>query len=227
MPGRPTIQGVHSGYDPTLTAALRCVPSGRAVRNPRLPGAVSYGDTRVGTVPAREQSREALMAMVGLFWIGEDSVYVGAEPVGGASGVRLTEAGVETLGAGQGTFWAWDEVVRIGTDGVPVRSGARRMASMAFDAVLAAVTGGGGELPPAFLVELVAAEETVEVTAHVAVAGGIYQPSEYELSVALLERLAEGRAEVGDLLRWGRDHAAEGTPPREEREALLRKWAGV
>ncbi len=165
------------------------------------------------------------MAMVGLFWIGEDSVYVGAEPVGAASGVRLTEAGVETLGAGRGRFWAWDEVVRIRTDGVPVRSGARRMASMAFDAVLVAVTGYG-ELPPAFLLELVTAEETVEVTVQAAVAGGFYQPSEYELSTALLERLADGAAEVGDLLAWGRDHAAEGTPPREEREALLRKWAG-
>ncbi|MFF5982200.1 hypothetical protein ACFY78_25460 [Streptomyces olindensis] len=166
------------------------------------------------------------MAMVGLFWIGEDSVYVGTEPVGAAPGVRLTEAGVEMLGPDQSGFRAWDEVVRIGTEGVPVRSGARRMASMAFDAVLVAVTGYG-ELPPAFLVEVATAEETVEVTVHAAVAGGFYQPSEYELSVALLERLADGGAEVGDLLAWGRDHAAEGTPPREEREALLRKWAGV
>lgn len=167
------------------------------------------------------------MAMVGLFWIGEDSVYVGAEPVGAASGVRLTEDGVETLGAGQGRFWAWGEVVRIGTAGVPVRSRVRRMASLAFDAVLVAATGAG-ELPPAFLVELATAEETVEVSVHTAVAGGIYQPSEYELSVALLERLADGGAEVvGDLLAWGREHAAGGTPPREEREALLRKWAGA
>ncbi|WP_338775878.1 hypothetical protein [Streptomyces sp. DG1A-41] len=44
------------------------------------------------------------MAMVGLFWFGEDSVYVGAEPGRTASGVRLSEDGVETLGpAGAGS----------------------------------------------------------------------------------------------------------------------------
>jgi hypothetical protein len=166
------------------------------------------------------------MAMVGLFWIGEDSVYVGAEPEGAASGVRLSEDGVEALGAGRSRFWTWDEVVRIETRDVPVRSGARRLASMAFDTALAVVSGFG-ELPPAFSVEVATAEETVQVDAHVAVTGGIYPSSEYELSVSLLQRLVEGSTEIGDLLAWGRDHAAEGTPPREEREALLRKWAGA
>jgi hypothetical protein len=166
------------------------------------------------------------MAMVGLFWIGEDSVYVGAEPEGAAPGVRLSEHGVETLGAGRGGFWTWDEVVRIETRDVPVRSEMRRLASMAFDAALTVVTGGG-ELPPVFSVEVATAEETVQVDVHVAVAGGIYLPSEYELSVTLLQRLADGGTGIGELLAWGRDHAAEGTPPREEREALLRKWAGA
>ncbi|CAM5655647.1 hypothetical protein STAFG_1651 [Streptomyces afghaniensis 772] len=166
------------------------------------------------------------MAMVGLFWIGEDSVYVGAEPTGAACGVRLSEDGVETLGAGRGRFWTWDEVVRIEPHDVPVRSGVRRLASMAFDAALVVVTGDG-ELPPPFCVDVTTAEETVRADVLAAVAGGIYLPSEYELSVTLLQRLAEGGAEIGDLLAWGRDHAAEGTPPREEREALLRKWAGA
>ncbi|MGA5896114.1 hypothetical protein [Streptomyces venetus] len=166
------------------------------------------------------------MAMVGLFWIGEDSVYVGAEPAGAASGVRLSEDGVEAPGVGEGRFWPWDEVVRIETHDVPVRSGVRRLASMAFDAALVAVTGDG-EFPPAFSVEVVTAEESVQVDAHVAVAGGIYLPSEYELSHALLRGLTAGDAEIGELLAWGREHAAEGTLPREEREALLRKWAGA
>ena len=166
------------------------------------------------------------MAMVGLFWIGEDSVYVGAEPEGAATGVRLSEHGVETLGAGRGRFWTWDEVVSIETRDVPVRSGVRRLASMAFDAALVVVTGDG-QLPPAFSVEVVTAEETVHIDVHAAVTGGIYLPSEYELSVTLLQRLADGGTDIGDLLAWGRDHVAEGTPPREEREALLRKWAGA
>ncbi|MET8245140.1 hypothetical protein ABZV31_12440 [Streptomyces sp. NPDC005202] len=41
---------------------------------------------------------------VGLFWITEDSAYVGAEPVGAACGVRLTGGGVEVPGTDRGTF---------------------------------------------------------------------------------------------------------------------------
>lgn len=166
------------------------------------------------------------MAMVGLFWIGEDSVYVGAEPAGTASGVRLTREGVEAPGIGEGRFWTWDEVVRIEAHDVAVRSGARRLASMAFDAALVAVTGYG-DLPPAFSVEVATAGETFRTDVFAAVAGGIYLHSEYELSTLLLQRLADGTADVADLLAWGRDHAAAGTPPYEEREALLRKWAGA
>lgn len=57
--------------------------------------------------------------------------------------------------------------------------------------------------------------------------GGIHTPDEYELSRTLLERITDSHEVVGELLAWGRHHAAEGTPRREEREALLRKWAGV
>ena len=54
---------------------------------------------------------------------------------------------------------------------------------------------------------------------------GGYVPSEYELSVALLERFVERAADVGELAEWGRAHAGERAPGREEREALLRKRA--
>ncbi len=82
-------------------------------------------------------------------------------------------------------------------------------------------------MPPAFLVGVTRAEETVEVDVPAAVAGGICPTSEYESSTTLLKRLADSGAEIGDLLAWGRAHAAGGGLPREEREALLRKWAGA
>ncbi|MEU2620378.1 hypothetical protein ABZ642_19995 [Streptomyces sp. NPDC007157] len=164
------------------------------------------------------------MAVVGLFWITEDAVYLGAEPVGTASGVRLTEDGVEALGIDHGTYWSWSEVRRIDVLDVPVRSAGRRLVSMALGSLLVAVTGDG-EFPPAYTVRVETAEDAVEVSVMSAVVGGIYQPVEYELSRTLLDRLADGRATVGDLSAWRRDHAADGTPPREEREALLRKWA--
>ncbi|CAL9379797.1 hypothetical protein [Streptomyces griseomycini] len=165
------------------------------------------------------------MAMVGLFWITEDAVYLGAEPRGSASGVRFTEDGVEALGTDPGGFWAWDGIVGIDVDDVPVRSAARRLASMVFDSVVVALTGEG-ELPPGFTVRLTTGDGMVEVGVFTAAAGGIYEAVEYELSTAVLGRLADGGTGLDDLLAWGRDHAAAGTPDRGEREALLRGWAG-
>lgn len=165
------------------------------------------------------------MAMVGLFWITEESVWVGAEAVGAATGVRLTQDGVETMGVDQGRSWSWEQVRRIDVRDVAVRSAARRLASVALDSVLVAVTGAG-DFPPAYTVRVETDEDAVEVSVASAVTGGIYTPVEYELSRTLLARLADGPAAVGELLAWGRDHATDGTPAREEREALLRKWTG-
>ncbi|MER8224606.1 hypothetical protein ABTZ58_29275 [Streptomyces sp. NPDC094143] len=63
--------------------------------------------------------------------------------------------------------------------------------------------------------------------AHAAVPGGSYPPAEYELSPALLRRLAEGSADVADLLAWAAHTRRRGTPAPQEREALPRKWAGL
>jgi hypothetical protein len=76
---------------------------------------------------ARRTLVEAPMAMVGLFWITEGSVYLGAEPAGTASGLRLTADGVETLGSGHESSWSRAEVRRIEAADVAVRSGARRL----------------------------------------------------------------------------------------------------
>ncbi|MFJ3236008.1 hypothetical protein [Streptomyces sp. NPDC086787] len=167
------------------------------------------------------------MAMVGLFWITEDCVYVGSEPVGMATGVRLTEHGVEIPGLRPEKAWSWNEVRLLEVRDVAVRSAARRFVSMAFDTLLVAVTGDG-ELPPAYTVRVeTAAGDETEVSVLSAVTGGIYTREEYDNSLALLERLTDGRTNIADLLAWRRDHGMDDTPPREEREALLRKWTGV
>ncbi|MCT9141784.1 hypothetical protein [Streptomyces violarus] len=59
---------------------------------------------------------------------------------------------------------------------------------------------GDGELPPAFSVEAATAEETVRVDVLTAVTGGIHLASGYDLSTTVLQRLADGGAEIGDLL---------------------------
>ncbi|WNZ09775.1 hypothetical protein [Streptomyces sp. 11x1] len=167
------------------------------------------------------------MAMVGLFWIAEDGgVYVGAQPEGFGHGVRLTRDWVEGLGTGQSAVWGWSEIKSATVRYVRVRSGARLLATTAVDLVTHAVAGGG-DAAAAFEVHLETADRTVELNALSAAALGGYVRSEYDLSVALLDRLVAGTADVDTLARWGRDHAAEGTPRREQREALLREWTAV
>ncbi|MFJ8541553.1 hypothetical protein ACIRFH_05915 [Streptomyces sp. NPDC093586] len=165
------------------------------------------------------------MAMAGLFWITEDCVYVGAEPTGTAPGVRLTKDGVETLGLGEGRAWRWDEVRGLDVADVAVRTPARRLVTMAFDALLPLLSGDG-EQPPAFTVRVETADgASAEVSALAAVPGGIHTPEEYELSRALLARLADGRASVDDLLVRHHDLVGGRVRGRQERTALLREWA--
>ncbi|MFE1358807.1 hypothetical protein [Streptomyces harbinensis] len=164
------------------------------------------------------------MAMVGLFWITEDSVYLGAEPVGEGTGVRLTTEGVETLEDERDRSWGWGEVRGIEVRGVPVRSAARRVVSMTFGTLYAALTGDR-ELPSTFTACVETSDGTAEVCVFTAVTGGIYTPEEYELSRALLGRLTDGGVTVADMIAWRREWDSDETPQREEREALLRFWA--
>ncbi|MDX3642907.1 hypothetical protein [Streptomyces sp. MB09-02B] len=167
------------------------------------------------------------MAMVGLFWIAEDGgVYLGAQPEGYGAGVRLTRDWVEGLGTGQSAVWGWSEIRSASVRYVRIRSSARLLATTAVDLVTSAVAGGG-EAAAAFEVHLETVDRTVELNTQSAAALGGYVQSEYDLSVALLDRLVAGTADVDTLARWGRAHAAEGTPRREQREALLRAWAAT
>ncbi|MBA2807826.1 MULTISPECIES: hypothetical protein [Streptomyces] len=168
------------------------------------------------------------MAMVGLFWITEKSVYVGAEPAGYGPGVRLTADGVEALGADQEGCWAWADLRSVGVHFAPVRRKASgwKALSNAVDTALdvaGLVFGGIGDPPPVFEVHVETGDGTTELDAYGAAPRG-YTESEYELSVTLLQRFVTGIADVSALLEWGRTHVVEGTLGREEREALLREW---
>ncbi|MFE0687047.1 hypothetical protein ACFV0Z_02815 [Streptomyces xiamenensis] len=163
--------------------------------------------------------------MVGLFWITEESVHLGAEPIGPTSGVRLTEDGVQGLGNAPDPSWSWDEVRRVEIRDVKVRSVARRRVALTLGALYAAVTGDADE-PPSCALRVEAADRTAELSFYASAIGGIYSPAEFALSRTLLDRIAGGGTRVGDLLAWRREQADDTTPPPEEREALLRMWAG-
>jgi hypothetical protein len=162
------------------------------------------------------------MAMVGLFWITETSVYVGAQPDGCGRGVRLTADGVEALGTDQEGRWAWSDMRSVTVHCAPVRSGSRWVVGAVVNTVLD-VASGGGDMPPVFEVHVEDGDGTTELDTYSAALHG-YTEAEYDLSVTLLQRFVAGIANVSVLLEWGRVYAAGGTPRREEREALLRGW---
>jgi hypothetical protein len=161
--------------------------------------------------------------MIGLFWITKEHVYLGAEPEGYGRGVRLTRSGVEAVGTDQKGFWPWADIREVGVHYAQVRSSTRWLVHSVADTVLDLAVGGG-DAPPAFELHVRTDEEKAELTVYSAAVGG-YVQSEYELSLDLLRRFADGSADVARLLEWGSAEGGGATPWRTAREALLRSWA--
>ncbi|MFJ7154299.1 hypothetical protein ACIQUQ_05120 [Streptomyces sp. NPDC101118] len=166
------------------------------------------------------------MAMVGLFWITEDAVYVGSPPAVDGQCVRLTSEGVVAEDPYGTRTWAWEELRAASVVDVPVKGTARRL-GQAFEVLLAAV-GGSGDEPAEMSLRLTATDPEVDVTeevsVHAAVSGG-YPTDEVELSQSLLARFVAGEADPGALTAWARGDGHHGTPKARQRQALLRSWA--
>ncbi|MEV0322708.1 hypothetical protein ACIBKX_21250 [Streptomyces sp. NPDC050658] len=176
------------------------------------------------------------MAMVGLFWIAEGDVYVGAKPSGLAPGVRLTPEGVEGLGDRQSGLHLWEDVQALTAADVPVKSLMRRAGAVTNlavgtvkELVLPMGHGFADQASPLMTVRVETSAGTHELAAHVAAAAG-YPQTEVDLSLALLSRLTEGAATMSTTLAamsdWGRRTSEGGSPRSGEREKLLREWAG-
>ncbi|MEU1005676.1 hypothetical protein [Streptomyces tibetensis] len=163
------------------------------------------------------------MAMVGLFWITADAVYVGAPPGTEGRAVRLTEKGVEAGVAGDHRVWTWEDLRSATVEGAPVHGAARRRLALAVEIVLTAALGGTGE-PRQMLLRLETASGAEELAVHSAAAGA-YDKEEFALSQALLARFVDGSASPRTLTEWGRV-AGDTTPKSPERQALLRNWTG-
>ncbi|MEU3839409.1 hypothetical protein AB0E88_05185 [Streptomyces sp. NPDC028635] len=175
------------------------------------------------------------MAMVGLFWIAEGDVYLGAKPSGLAPGVRLTPEGVVALGDRQSGFFLWEDVRALTVADVPVKTLKRQIGAVrdfAVDTVANLAMPMGPALtddtPPVMTLRVGTPGGDHELTAYTAAAVG-YSPAEADLSRALLARLTEGAATMATTLaamsQWGRAWEG-GSPGRAERERLLREWVG-
>ncbi len=168
------------------------------------------------------------MAMVGLFWIAEGDVYVGAKPSGLAPGVRLTPEGVVALGDKQSGLWPWEDVRALTAENAPVKSLKRQVGALV-DMVLT-VGFGGTDGAPAMTVRITDAQGAEhELTAYTAAATG-YSPAEHDLSRDLLAQLTRGAGTLlttlAAMAEWGRRREG-GTPRAADREALLREWLGA
>ena len=167
------------------------------------------------------------MAMVGLFWIAEGDVYVGAKPSGRAPGVRLAPEGIVSLGDGSSDLWPWDEVRGLTVEGVPLASLKRRI-SLMVDMVLTVTSLGDTDAPPMMSVMVETADATTDLTVYAAASS--YSQVEHDLSLALLSHLTAGeatlRATLAAMAQWGRARE-DGTPRAAEREEMLREWVGV
>lgn len=167
------------------------------------------------------------MTMVGLFWIAEGDVYVGAKPSGLAAGARLTPEGVVALGDKQAGLWPWEDVHALSVENAPVKS-LKRNVGVLVDLALTVGLGGGDEAP-AMTLRVSGAEGDTDLMVYTAAATG-YSRTEYDLSRALLSRMTEGEATLRTTLaamaEWGRRHEG-GTPKTSDREDLLRTWTEI
>ncbi|MFD6888413.1 hypothetical protein [Streptomyces sp. NPDC059957] len=165
------------------------------------------------------------MAMVGLFWITEDAVYVGSPPNAEGHCVRLTSEGVRAHGPDGVRSWPWPSLRSAVVEAVPVRNSAKRAGRVlvaVLEAVLTLETGYGHEGPPLMVLTLATEDGREDLMVPAATSG--YTSREIALSQHLLARYREGTSDPGTLTAWSRNHLGA-SPPPPEREALLREWA--
>ncbi|MFF3204019.1 hypothetical protein [Streptomyces sp. NPDC002962] len=163
------------------------------------------------------------MAMVGLFWITSDAVYVGSPPSAFGGAVRLTSDGLEALDPDGSRTWTWEGLRSAVIEDVPTESPSGRVSKLVGSVVSAAAGAFLGEGPTAMTLRLETAYGPEQVTVYSAAAGG-YGAEETALSQDLLARFVAGTAAPRALEAWGREHGQEATPKPQAREALLRTW---
>ncbi|MGW6521063.1 hypothetical protein [Streptomyces sp. NPDC054962] len=163
------------------------------------------------------------MAMVGLFWITSEAVYVGSPPTAFGGGVRLTSAGPEAVDPDGSRTWTWEELCSAVVEDVPTESPSGRVSKLVGSVISAAAGAFVGEGPTSMTLRLETEYGPEQVTVYSAAAGG-YGAEETALSQDLLARFVAGTADVRALEAWGSEHGREATPKPPAREALLQAW---
>ncbi|MFJ5115961.1 hypothetical protein ACIQAD_35575 [Streptomyces sp. NPDC088551] len=157
--------------------------------------------------------------MVGLFWIEQDKVCLGAPPVEEDPGVFLSPTGVSV---GEQT-WRWQDVTDLQVLDVPVRSAAVRWATRVTTLVAAALNAWGPGGPSMMTAVVHAQDERVETPVFSAAATA-YTQREVDLSLGLLSHFVRGSASPSLLTQWWGESRPAGVLHSRDREAVLEGW---
>ncbi|MET8983288.1 hypothetical protein ABZX85_47770 [Streptomyces sp. NPDC004539] len=160
--------------------------------------------------------------MVGLFWIGEETAYVGTPPVEPAPGVALTAAGPRVEGL-EPQAWAWAEVLEVRVPDAPVRSTAARWAIRAVTVAAAAVDAWTPDDPPEMTVVIATGDGELETPVYSG-ASVAYTQREVDLSLGLLARMTRGEFSPTVMTEWWRANRPEKVLSSRDREGVLEGW---
>ena len=160
--------------------------------------------------------------MVGLFWIGEEAVYVGTPAVAPAPEVVLTSAGPRFEGA-EPRAWDWSEVLELRVPDAPVRSTAVRWAARVGSFAAAALDVWAPGDPPAMTVVLSTGDDEVETSVYSG-ASVAYTQREVDLSLGLLARMTRGEFSPAAMTEWWQVNRPEKVLSSRERESVLEGW---
>ncbi|MFB7215920.1 hypothetical protein [Streptomyces sp. NPDC056255] len=160
--------------------------------------------------------------MIGLFWIEESRVCLGAPPAEEGSGVFLSPTELSVTGPEQHA-WGWEDVTDVQVLDVPVRSAAVRWATRVTTVAAAALDAWVPGSPPQMTVVVHAQDQRVE-TLVLSAADTAYTQREVDLSLGLLSHFVRGSASPSTLTQWWAENRPTEVLRSRRREAALEGW---
>ncbi|MEX3105000.1 MULTISPECIES: hypothetical protein [unclassified Streptomyces] len=162
--------------------------------------------------------------MIGLYWIEETRVCLGAPPAEGMTGVFLSPTELSITGPTPHVL-SWPSITDIQLDHIPIRSTPARWAIRAATVTAAALDLWTPADPPALTLLVHTPDHTIETTAPSAAATA-YTQREVDLSLALLSHFVRGTASPATLTDWWTTTHPTETFHSRDRETVLEEWVG-
>ncbi|GAQ55217.1 hypothetical protein F3K43_21715 [Streptomyces sp. LBUM 1476] len=162
--------------------------------------------------------------MVGLFWIEEPRVCLGAPPAEGIAGVFLSPTELSITGPAL-RILPWADITDIQVEHIPIRSAPARWAIRAATVAAAALDVWSPTDPPELTVVIHTGAQRTEATAPSAAATA-YTQREVDLSLALLSHFVRGTASPATLTDWWTRTRPTETLHSRDRETILEEWLG-